>query len=272
MTLAMKRLLPLAASFGLGLAAHAAVPLTANKVQEAFGSVEGALVVMDVQSGESFIFNQTVATRPLPPCSTFKIWNSLIGIEEGIIRDPDAPFWQWDGETRFLPAWNQDQTWRTAFKASCVPAFQDLARRIGPERMQSWLDRFGYGNRDQAGRPDAFWLPRGGENTILITAESEAALTAKLLRGELPVAPSSLARLKDVMKLETTSRGTLFGKTGSGLRKADGDVDYDLGWLSGFLEHRGQTYAYACVVLGPGLYSPDARRIAEAVFKESGML
>lgn len=272
MTFTMKRLLPLAVALGLGVSAHAAIPITEEKVQEAFGPIEGGLVVVEIQSGESFTFNPSVATRLLPPCSTFKIWNSLIGLEEGIISDPDAPFWKWDGEARFLPAWNQDQTWRTAFKASCVPAFQDLARRIGPERMQSWLDRLGYGNGDQAGRPDSFWLPRDGEKTILITAAGEAALTRKLLRGELPVAPSSLALLQGVMRLETTSRGTLYGKTGSGLRQADGDIDYDLGWLSGFLEHEGKTYAYACVVLGPGLYSPDARRTAEAVFKGSGML
>jgi beta-lactamase class D len=268
----MRRLLPALAALGLIVSARAALPFDADKVQAAFGPIEGGLVVMDVGSGEVFKFNPPVAAQPLPPCSTFKIWNSLIGLEEGIIKDPDAPFWKWDGEARFLLTWNQDQTWRTAFKASCVPAFQDLARRIGPKRMQSWLNRLGYGNQDMAGRPDAFWLPRGGEKTILITAEGETALMAKLLRGELPVAPSSLARLKDVMKLETTSRGTLYGKTGSGLRQADGEVDYDLGWLSGFLEHEGKTYAYSCVVLGPGLYSPDARRIAEAMFRESGML
>ncbi len=253
-----------------------ALPVTEQAARAAFGPNEGALVVIEVKSGEVFRFNPKLAAQPLPPCSTFKIWNSLIGLEEGIIKDVDAPFWKWDGEKRFLPAWNQDQTWRSAFTASCVPAFQDLARRIGAERMQAWLDRLGYGNRDMAGRPDAFWLPRAGEKTIMTSADGEAALMAKLLRGELPVRPSSVVMLKEVMKLEQTPRGTLYGKTGSGLiGSADGPegrIDFDLGWLVGFIERDGQTFAYACVVRGPGLYSPDARRITETIFSQSGIL
>jgi len=77
-----------------------------------------------------------------------------------------------------------------------------------------------------------------------------------------------------VMKLAETERGTLYGKTGSGLReRADGpesEVDFDMGWLVGFVESGGKKYAYACLVLGDGLTGKDARRVVEDVSRAAG--
>ena len=245
-------------------------------MREAFGDKEGALVVIDCGSGEIFSSDPKLTKEAFGPCSTFKIWNTLIGLEEGILKGPDEPFWKWDGQERSFPGWNRDLTLREAFKASCVPAYQELARKIGPERMQQWLDKFDYGNRDQCGRPDGFWLPRAGQKTVLISPVEQARLICKLLRGQLPVSASSVATLKDIMKSETTDRGILFGKTGSGLREAEEgpskDGDFDTGWWVGFLEHGGKQYAYASLVLGPGLSGKDAKGITEAVFRANGML
>jgi beta-lactamase class D len=155
-----------------------------------------------------------------------------------------------------------------------VPAFQELARKIGPKRMQSWLEKLDYGNKDQCGRPDAFWLPRAGQKTIMITPREQARMLCRMINGELPVKPESVAKLIDVMKLAETERGTLYGKTGSGLRGgADGpasDVDFDMGWLVGFVESGGRKRAYACLVLGPGLRGTDARRAAEEILRAVG--
>ncbi|MBU3664446.1 MAG: class D beta-lactamase [Chthoniobacterales bacterium] len=247
-----------------------------DAIHAAFGEVEGAFVLRNCESGEETVFRQETADTAFGPCSTFKIWNSLIGLEVGIITGPDDPFWKWDGEERGFPGWNKDQTWRSAFAVSCVPAFQNLARKIGAGRMQSWLDKLGYGNRDMAGRPAAFWLPRAGEKTVMITPREQAAMICRLLNGKLPVKAGSIAALTDVMKLQVTDRGTLYGKTGSGLRSSgngpEADADFDMGWLVGFVESGGKKYAYACLVLGPGLGGKDARLLTESVFKASGLL
>ncbi len=257
----------------LAACAAAASPLLPDeKVREAFGGVEGVFVVIDCDRGEVFSSDPALAKEPFGPCSTFKIWNTLIGLEEGILNEPDDPFWKWDGVERELSGWNRDLTLREAFKASCVPAYQGLARKIGPEKMQLWLDKLGYGNRDQCGRPDAFWLPRAGRKTILVSPLEQAQMICKLLGGKLPVKASSVAVLQEIMRSETGKRGTLYGKTGSGLRGAAKDVDFDMGWWVGFLDRSGKRYAYACLVLGPGLSGKDARRITEDVFRGSGML
>jgi beta-lactamase class D len=250
--------------------------VTEAQIREAFGAKDGAFVLRDCGSGEETVFGAETADTAFGPCSTFKIWNSLIGLEEGILTKPDAPFWSWDGEKRSFPAWNADQTWRSAFASSCVPAFQALARKIGPGRMQSWLEKLDYGNKDQCGRPDAFWLPRAGQKTIMISPCDQARMIGRMIGGELPVSAESVAKLTEVMKLAETERGTLYGKTGSGLRGGEdgpkSEVDFDMGWLVGFVESGGKKYAYACLVLGDGLTGKDARRVTEAVLGSAGLL
>jgi len=250
-------------------------PLNTNSVAEVFKDKQGVFVLTDTQTGESYVSDPALAREAFGPCSTFKIWNTLIGLEEGILKSPDEPFWKWDGEKRSFPDWNRDLTLREAFQASCVPAFQALARKIGSDRMQAWLDKLGYGNKDMCGRPDAFWLPRAGHKTIMITPREQAHLINKLIMGKLPVRKESVDTLLDIMRLESSARSTLYGKTGSGLRAAkegpSADGDFDMGWLVGVLDCGGHKYSYACLVLGPGLGGKDARAAVLKVFRDSGM-
>jgi beta-lactamase class D len=76
------------------------------------------------------------------PASTFKIPNSLIALETGVVADPDKDVFKWDGVTRSIEAWNKDHTMRSAIAASAVPVYQEIARRIGQERMQKYVDLF----------------------------------------------------------------------------------------------------------------------------------
>ncbi len=93
-----------------------------------------------------FILQEGGATRPLErvgtlcaervsPCSTFKIPNSLIGLETGVLADENAVL-PWDGVKRSRPEWNRDHTLASAIKVSVVWYYQELARRVGTERMQ----------------------------------------------------------------------------------------------------------------------------------------
>src|SRR5207302_1318723 len=92
------------------------------------------------------------------PASTFKIPNSVIALETGVVGDPDKDVFKWDGVVRSIEGWNRDHTLRSAIAASAVPVYQEIARRIGAERMQKYVDLFEYGNRDIGGGVDQFWL------------------------------------------------------------------------------------------------------------------
>ena len=65
------------------------------------------------------------------PASTFKIQNSIIALETGVVGDPDKDVFKWDGVTRSIEAWNKDHTLRSAIAVSAVPVYQEIARRIG---------------------------------------------------------------------------------------------------------------------------------------------
>lgn len=211
----------------LFLALASALTISPDTIEAAFGGHPGAFVLIDCASGGTFRSNPAACAEKLAPCSTFKIWNSAIGLELGIVTDPEAPFWKWDGTRRGIAGWNADQTLRSAFAASCVPAYQDLARKIGAIRMQEWLDQIGYGDRNISSGIDVFWLPKPDRKTIRISPEEQAALMVRLLNNQLPFSAQTIAALKDVMKVRSTARGTLFGKTGTG---EDGSGHYNMGW------------------------------------------
>jgi beta-lactamase class D len=238
-------------------------------VTQVFEGRPGAFVLVDCASGETYRNDPAVCAEKVAPCSTFKIWNSAIGLETGLISDPDAPFWKWDGEKRWLEDWNKDQTLRSAIAVSCVPAYQSLARRIGRPRMQEWIDKLGYGNRDLSSGIDVFWLPEAGRRTLLISPEEQAAMIARLVSGKLPFSPQTLATLRSILKQKETKRGTFYGKTGSALAS---DREEQFGWFTGWVESGGQTYAFSALLKGRGVMGKDVRAAVERILTARGLL
>ena len=253
----------------LPLLLAAALLFPEQSVKDAFASRDGALVIIDTATGETSRYNGGETAQPLPPCSTFKIWNTAIGLETGLLTSADQAFWKWDGEKRFLDAWNQDLTLKEAFAASCVPAYQQLARQIGVARMDEWLKKIGYGDEDTSAGIDVFWLPAPGRKTIFISPDQQAALIVKLVQGELPFSKQTLTVLEEVMLARTTDRGTLYGKTGTG---NIGPGDLYLGWFVGYVRSGRKTYAFAATLEAPKITGRDAKAIVEKLLEEQKLL
>lgn len=228
-----------------------------------------ALVVCNRSSGEVTNTNSSRSSQSLPPCSTFKIYNTLIGLELGLLKGPDEAWYKWDGVHRDIEGWNKDLTLREAFRASAVPAFQIFAREIGPERMKGYIEKIDYGTKDTSAGIDVFWLPEEGRTSILISADEQVDLLNNLFDGKLPFSEKNIATLKDIMQVSKTDKGTLYGKTGSGTN-SDGK---GLGWFVGFLESKGIIYTFACNIIGGNNPSGKvARAIVENYFKSKDLL
>ena len=235
-----------------------------------FGTYDTALVIVNRSSGAVTDVNPELSARRLSPCSTFKIYNTLIALRLGLLKGADDSWYTWDGVHRDIEEWNRNLTLREAFRVSAVPAFQALAREIGPERMKTYIDRIGYGNGDISSGIDTFWLPRSGKAGILISANEQVALLNKLLDGRLPFSGKELKTLHEVMLVAETPKGKLYGKTGSG-RSAEGEEE--LGWFVGFLESGGAEYVFACNITGGEHPSGKAARaIVENVFRSQNLL
>jgi beta-lactamase class D len=172
------------------------------------------------------------------PASTFKIPNSLIALETGVVGDPDKDVFKWDGVVRSIEAWNRDHTLRTAIAASAVPVYQEIARRIGSERMQKYLDLFEYGNRDIGGGIDQFWLT----GNLRIDPVEQVDFVDRLRRGALPVSKRSQELVRDILPVTKVGDATIRAK--SGLLGAEIGKP-SLGWMVGWAEKGSASTVFA---------------------------
>ena len=193
--------------------------------------VKGVIVVYDLRTGRMVTNDPVRARTPFVPASTFKIMNSLIAFETGVAAD-DSEFMKWDGVKRRIEAWNHDMTLREAMRVSAVWYYQEIARRIGSKRMQQWIDRAGYGNRELGSRIDRFWL----EGPLRISPVEQIDFLVRLYRDDLPFSKRSMKLVREIIP----SEGPMKGKTGW----AD-TSDPNIGWYVGWLEANGTTYFFA---------------------------
>jgi beta-lactamase class D len=161
------------------------------------------------------------------PASTFKIPNSLIALETGVVEDPDKDVFKWDGVKRSIEAWNQDHTLRSAIAASAVPVYQEIARRIGVERMQKYVDLFEYGNRNIGGGIDQFWLT----GDLRIDPIQQIDFVDRLRRGVLPVSKRSQDLVRDILPVTKAGDATIRAKTGLlGAEVGKPSLGWVVGW------------------------------------------
>jgi beta-lactamase class D len=119
--------------------------------------VDGTFVVYDIENNRLIGHNRARAERRYLPASTFKILNFVIGLSLGVVKNVDDPL-PYGGKPQTVKAWENDMGLREAIKISNVPVYQELARRIGLERMRDEIKRLGYGSGDIGEQVDLFWL------------------------------------------------------------------------------------------------------------------
>ncbi len=204
--------------------------------------VEGCFALYDNGQNHFNIYNLSrYKDSAYSPASTFKILNSLIGIHTGKIFDEKMVI-PWDGVTRRITDWNQDLTMTQAFQYSSVPYYQEVARRIGKDTMQIWLDSLQYGNKKIGSYIDSFWL----NNTLKITTDEQLGLVKKLYFQQLNIDKRAQRIVKQVMLRESNSNYQLSYKTGWGF-KEDGK---SLGWIVGWIEENKHPYFFVLNIEG----------------------
>ncbi len=185
----------------------------------------GTFVLYDPGEGRHLVHNAERARERFIPASTFKILNSLVALETGVVADTTTVF-AWDGVERSIPAWNRDHTLATAYEHSVVWAYQEVARRIGETRMRDYVRRSAYGNESIGGAIDLFWLT----GDLRISPMEQAAFLERLHERQLPFSDRTVALIEGIMVEERGPRYILRGKTGL----ADG-TPADVGWYVGYV-------------------------------------
>jgi beta-lactamase class D len=232
-----------------------------------FGETPGAFVLYDQQSKRYIRYNEARCRERFTPFSTFKIPNSIIGLETKVITDGETSF-RWEPK-RFPESvnwtqppfvnWKHDHTLRSAMKDSVVWYYRELARRVGEEGMRRMVAQLGYGNRDVSGvwdspnMSEAFWL----NGSLRISADEQVEFLRKFYTGDLPVADRTTKIVKEILTLEKTADYTLSGKTGGGTVAEN----RALGWFIGYVETKGNVCFFALNLEGPNFASIRERRI-----------
>jgi beta-lactamase class D len=194
--------------------------------------LEGCFAAYDNVFNEFSIYNLSrFRDSSYSPASTFKIVNSLIGLETGNIIEKEVK--KWDGRVRNNVDWDKDLVFAEAFSKSAVWYFQDVARKIGKDTMQRYLDSLSYGSKKIIGGVDSFWL----NNTLTIKPDEQMGLVKKLYFNQMSnlFSNRTMNAVKDAMLVEKTDKYALSYKTGL----TTGKNGKPLAWIVGWIEYGG---------------------------------
>lgn len=195
----------------------------------------GSIVIYDYKLGKWTYSNPQDAAYPTLPASTFKIINSLIALETGVIPDEFKVF-KWDGKKRTIEAWNANTDMKNAFKNSTVWYYVELAKRIGKENYASYLKKCNYGNADLSEPGHDFW----NYGKFAISPTGQINFLKAFYEETLPFSKRTYEIVKRIMIEESNDKFILRAKTG--LTQSSGK---SIGWYVGYVERKGNVYFFA---------------------------
>lgn len=198
-----------------------------GKYFEAEGIKNAGFILRDHAHDAVHYYNLSHDTTHYMPASTFKILLSLVALELSVVQD-DKFIIPWDGIVTDRPELNKDLSLREAFVYSSEPYFKEVARRIGKERLQHFLDTVRYGNKIIGDSVATCWT----DNTLKISADEQVGFLKKLYFNQLPFSDRSQRIVRSLMLQENTDGRKLYYKTG----RAQNDKEQVI-WIVGYAEY-----------------------------------
>jgi beta-lactamase class D len=241
---------------GTGVALSMAMP--AQAAPDAPDAPLRCTILLDAASGKPLLREGSCGER-VTPASTFKIALSLMGYDSGVLRDEHAPALPFKaGYVDWRPAWRVPTDPARWMHESVVWYSQQVVAKLGLPRVQTYVDRFGYGNRDLSDARHRAELKESGLNlawinsSLAISPDEQAAFLRKLVRRELGVKPLAYEMTARILKQPDLPNGwQVWGKTGSGSPVlADGRSDnaHAYGWFAGWASKGPRTVVFVRLI------------------------
>jgi len=233
--------------------------------------VNGTFALLDPQEKRIVSYDRERADSPILPASTYKVPHALIALDAGVVSGPEHLI-EWDPSLHprqpwWPDVWARGHTLETAVKNSVVWYFQEVAKRVGIDRMQRYVDRFDYANGDLSGGIDQFWLTGG----LRTSAMDQLWFLQRFYDGRLGVSESSTEAVKEILVLEDTPEYRLSGK--SGWVGLGDDSMAQVGWQVGYVERQGRVYFYALNLDIDKAEDAAARlKVTRALLQELGIM
>jgi beta-lactamase class D len=231
-----------------------------------FTGYEGCFALLDVDSGKWIRYNEKRCAQQFSPCSTYKIPNSLIALETGVVTNVDD-MTKWDGVIHPIKTWNHDQSMRSAFKDSVVWYYQNLTKLIGKERETDFVHKMHYGNENTTGDITRFWI----DDSLKISADQQCEFMRDLVTDKLPFSRENVNKVTEIMKVSSDATHSFGGKTGSGSDPVT--KKRNLNWFVGFATNGTHRYVFATNISGKDIQgNAPAKQISIAVLKDLGII
>ncbi len=225
-----------------------------------FSEYEGSFVLYNLRDDIWHIYDMEHATLRTSPESTYKIYDALFGLEEGVIA-PNDSFIAWNGVNYPFEAWNGEQDLYSAMPSSVNWYFQEIEERLGISAVRNYIQKIGYGNESIHPGVSSFWM----QSSLKISPVEQVELLTDLYNNRFGFDPENINAVKDSICLFSSEDMAFYGKTGTG-RIDDQDVN---GWFVGFVETHDNTCFFAANIQNDtNADGSTAARITKSVLSE----
>ncbi len=202
--------------------------------------VGGSTTIYDYKNQRWLFSDEADSRQETLPASTFKIINSLIALETGVIHDENDVV-KWVGKVDtvlygYRPDIYHDMTIDEAFKKSAGWVYIELAKKIGKARYRQYLTECRYGNGNLSEKDADFW----NFGAFAVSPVNQVSFLKALYDEKLPFSKRSMTIAKRMMIAETTDAYTIRAKTGW-----THVGDQNIGWWVGYVDRGGNPYFFA---------------------------
>lgn len=217
------------------------------------GSIEENFLLIDGITGEIITELGPHINRQISPCSTFKIFLSLIGYDVSVLKDETHPIWDFqEGYEDWIVSWRASQSPLSWMKSSCIWYSKVLSIKLGLKKIQDYLASVEYGNQDASGGLadpgplNPFWI----NSSLKISPREQVDFIQKIIRAQLPISSHAIEMTKAILFKEELPEGwKLFGKTGwSGSDITKDGKTLEHSWFVGWIEKDQAFYAFAYLI------------------------
>ena len=237
--------------------------ITQLNLSSNFGDYTGSFVLYDQATDKWNIYNIDNASTRIPPNSTYKIYDALLGLESGIIT-PEHSTFTWNGEPCPFESWESDQDLTSAMHNSVNWYFQAIDSQAGFEAVRTFLQTINYGNQNTGTNLNLYWT----DFSLKISPIEQVELLQNFYQNNFHFDRKNIQAVKNALLLSTTSSGSLYGKTGTG-RVNGKDVN---GWFVGYIESDNNTYYFATNIQAPSnATGSQATEITETILSDFGI-
>ena len=237
---------------------------------------EGVIVLYDYNKDGLYTSHFNKTDEKVLPASTFKIFNTLLFLELGIVEDTTHTL-PWNGKEykhkgKKVPSWYKDTNLAEAFRNSTVWYYKALGNPIDFNTYKDLMKKNKYGKIFGRDREVIDFWNEGAK--IGISARDQIRFLVKIFEDNSTFKTEHLEIVKELMIEDETDEYILRSKTGW-TESPEGSFknSVDLGWYIGYVEQKENSYFFAVRLEKPldkrkRNFAEDRKRITKKALKK----